>query len=272
MVTHNWLYDGMLYVYALSLLFYFSDFVDRNRQAKQVGTGLLIFVWVLQTGFLVHRIISHLDMTLMTLFEYLLVFSWLLVTVSLVMSRFFRMEFIVFFVNVIGFAVLMVNLFRIGSGTSLAPWELAHDMLIVHIILMILAYTAFTVSAIFSGMYLFLFTRLKGKQWTKRMQRLPSLDAADRFMFRVSLIGTPLLMLSLAVAVTSILIEGRYSLLLDWKVVTSFVALGLYIWNVTKHQWFDGSGLKFARFNLISYGVLLLNVLMNKASNFHGWS
>ncbi|WP_219837990.1 cytochrome c biogenesis protein CcsA [Paenibacillus sp. R14(2021)] len=272
MVTHNWFYDGMMYVYALSLLFYFSDFVDRNREAKQVGTGLLVFVWILQTGFLIHRIISHLDMTVLNLFEYLFVFSWLLITVSLVMSRFFRMEFIVFFVNVFGFAILTVNLFRIGSGASLARWELAHDMLYVHIGLMLLAYTAFTVSAIFSGMYMFLFARLKGKQWTKRMQRLPSLDAADRFMFRVSLIGTPLLLLSLTVAVTSILIEGRYGLLLDWKVLTSFVALALYIWNVMKHQWFDGTGWKFARFNLISYTVLLLNVFINQASNFHGWS
>ncbi|SEM66652.1 inner membrane protein YpjD [Paenibacillus sp. OV219] len=272
MVTQNWFYDGILYVYALSLLFYFSDFVDRNRQAKQLGTGLLIFVWVLQTGFIVHRIISHLDMTFMSLFEYLLLFSWLLITVSLVMSRFFRMELIVFFVNVIGFAVLTINLFGIGSGASMERWELAHDMLILHVILMILAYTAFTLSAIFSGMYLFLFRRLKGKQWTKQMQRMPSLDVADRFMFRVSLVGTPLLMLSLAIAVASILVEGRYGLLLDLKVLTSFVALALYIWNVMKHQWFDGAGRKFARFNLISYAVLLLNVFMNEASNFHSWS
>lgn len=272
MVTQNWFYDGMLYVYALSLLFYFSDFVDRNRQAKQLGTGLLIFVWVLQTGFIVHRIISHLDMTFLSLFEYLLLFSWLLITVSLVMSRFFRMELIVFFVNVIGFAVFTINLFGIGSGASLERWELAHEMLVLHVILMILAYTAFTLSAIFSGMYMFLFRRLKGKQWTKRMQRMPSLDAADRFMFRVALVGTPLLMLSLAVAVASILVEGRYSLLLDAKVLTSFVALALYIWNVLGHRWFDGAGWKFARLNLISYGVLLLNVFMNQASNFHSWS
>ncbi|RAP77848.1 cytochrome C assembly family protein [Paenibacillus montanisoli] len=272
MVTQNWLYDGMLYIYALSLLFYFSDFVDRNRQAKRVGTGLLIFVWVLQTGFIIHRIISHLDMTLMSLFEYLLVFSWLLITVSLVMSRFFRMEFIVFFVNVIGFAVLTINLFGIGTGASLEPWELAHEMLIVHIILMIVAYAALTISAIFSGMYMFLFARLKGKQWTKRMQRLPSLDAADRFMFRAALVGTPLLTMSLAVAVASILVEGRYGLLLDLKVISSSIALMIYIWNLLGHRWFDGSGWKFARLNLISYAVMLLNVLMNQASNFHGWS
>jgi len=272
MVTQNWLYDGMLYIYALSLLFYFSDFVDRNRRAKRMGTGLLTFVWVLQAGFLVQRIASHLDMTFMSLFEYLLLFSWLLVTISLVLSQFFRIEFIVFFVNVIGFAVLTLNLFGIGSGASLARWELARELLVVHVSLMICAFAALTISAIFSGMYLFLHGRLKGKRWTKSVQRFPSLDVIDRFMFRASLIGTPLLTLSLAVAVTSILTEGRYSLLLDPKVLTSFVALGLYIYNVLRHRWFNSSVSNSARFNLISFGVLLLNLLMNKASSFHGWS
>jgi HemX protein len=272
MVTHNWFYDGILYIYALSLLFYFSDFVERNRRAKRMGTGLLIFVWVLQTGFLVHRIISHLDMTLMTLFEYLLVFSWLLITVSFVISRFFRIEFIVFFVNVIGFAVLTLNLFVIGSGASLEIWQLARELLVIHVILMICAYVALTLSVIFSGMYMFLHGRLKGKQWSKSMQRLPSLDVINRFMLGTTLVGTPLLMLSLAVAVTSILTEGRYGLLLDLKVIISFVALALYIGIILQYRWFNGTGWKFAKWNLLCFTLMLVNLLINKLSSFHGWS
>ncbi|WP_274649929.1 cytochrome c biogenesis protein CcsA [Paenibacillus humicola] len=272
MLTHNWLYDAMLYIYALSLLFYFSDFVERNRQAKRMGTGLLIFVWILQTAFLVHRIISHLNMTFMTLSEYLLMFSWLLITVSLAISRFFRIELFVFFVNVIGFAVLTLNLFGIGQGASLARWEIVRHLLIVHITLMIGAYVAFTVGAVFSGMYLFLHRRLKGKQWTKSVQRLPSLEMIEKMMSRSALIGTPLLTMSLAVAVTSILTEGRYLLLLDLKVLTSFAALALYIVNVLEHRWFDRPGGKTARWDLICFAVLVLSLLLNRLSSFHGWS
>jgi HemX protein len=104
------------------------------------------------------------------------------------------------------------------------------------------------------------------------VQRLPSLDMIDRFMFRASLIGTPLLTLSLAVAVTSILTEGRYGLLLDPKVLTSFVALALYIANILQYRWFDSPAWKAARFNVISFIVLLFNLLINKVSSFHGWS
>ncbi|UVI28134.1 cytochrome C assembly family protein [Paenibacillus spongiae] len=272
MVTQNSLYDAMLIIYALSLLFYFSDFVDRNRRAKQMGTGLLIFVWVLQTGFLFHRIWSHLDMTTFSLFENLLFFSWLLITLSLVISRFYRIELFVFIVNIVGFAVLAINMFDIGSGVSLARWEIVRKLLYVHISLMICAYAALTINAIFSGMYVFLHARLKGKQWTQTMRRLPSLEAIDRYMCRWALIGIPLLAMSLAIAVASILIEARYSLLLDLKVLFSLLALGLYIGTLLQRHWFGGPSWKTARWNLLSFGVMLLNLFMNQSSSFHSWS
>ncbi|CAH1204152.1 Cytochrome c biogenesis protein CcsA [Paenibacillus plantiphilus] len=272
MITQNWLYDAMLYMYALSLLFYFSDFVDRNRQAKRMGTGLLIFVWVLQTAFLIHRIISHINLSFMSLFEYLLFFSWLLITISLVISRFFRIEFIVFFVNVAGFAVLTLNLFGIRSGVSLEPWQVARELLVVHVSLMICAYAALTIGAIFSGMYLFLHGRLKSRRWTKTVQRLPSLDVINRSMYRFVLIGTPLLTMSLAIAVTSIMVEGRYGLLLDLKVIVSLIAMVFYIWNMLHYRWFDSPSWKTARWNLFCFALLLFTLVINEASSFHSWS
>lgn len=89
MLTNSWIYDAIIYTYALSLLFYFSDTVGRNRRAKRMGTGLLVFVWVLQTIFLVVRIIRHQDVPIISSFEFMFLFSWLLVTASLAINRFF---------------------------------------------------------------------------------------------------------------------------------------------------------------------------------------
>ena len=60
MVTRSWLFDAMIYMYALSLLFYFSDFANASRSAKRMGTGLLLFVWVLQTAYLAISLYGHL--------------------------------------------------------------------------------------------------------------------------------------------------------------------------------------------------------------------
>src|SRR4051794_14777465 len=125
MVTKSWLYDAIIYIYALSLLFYFSDFVGPNRSAKRMGTGLLSFVWVLQTVYLLFSLAMHDRSTAFSMFETLFMLSWLLVTVSLVVNRFFRIELFVFVVNVLGFSVLALNFFSNPKVSPLlASWNI----------------------------------------------------------------------------------------------------------------------------------------------------
>ena len=111
MVTRSWLFDAMIYMYALSLLFYFSDFANASRSAKRMGTGLLLFVWVLQTAYLAISLYSHLTEWAFVRSDVLFMFSWLIVTISLIINRFFRIELFVFFVNVLGFAIFALNIF-----------------------------------------------------------------------------------------------------------------------------------------------------------------
>ncbi|MFF2092037.1 inner membrane protein YpjD [Paenibacillus sp. NPDC058174] len=270
MGTQNWLYDTILYMYALSLLFYFSDFMDANRRAKRIGTGLLIFVWILQTVFLVIRIFTHLEMTSISTFEYWLGFSWLLVTISLVISRFFKIEFIVFLVNIVGFAVLALNMYsRPGEESRMALSSTMRELLFVHISLILCAYAALTVGSIFAGMYLFLHQQLKDKRWSKYVRRFPSLDTIERYSDRAIIIGVPLLAMSLSVAVTLLLIEGQTSLLLDWKVVSSFAALVMYIIYVVQRAMLNRPGTQLARLHVLAFFVLILNLLSNFISAFH---
>ncbi|MFC4776444.1 inner membrane protein YpjD [Paenibacillus sp. GCM10023252] len=270
MVTQNWLYDAILYVYALSLLFYFSDFMDANRRAKRIGTGLLIFVWVLQTLFLLLRMISHFELESISRFEYWLVFSWLIVTISIVVSRFINIEFFVFLVNVIGFAVLALNLYsNPGETTSLELWHVTRDLLYVHISLVLCAYAALIIGAIFSGMYLFMHRQLKDKQWSRFVRRLPSLSSMENYTYRMVLIGLPLLAMSLSVAVTSLLVEGHEALLLDWKVLSSFAALLLYIVYMLQRTVWRRPGPEAARVNLLACMVLIINLFTNSISSFH---
>lgn len=270
MLTPNLLYDAMLYIYALSLLFYFSDFMNASRRAKRTGTGLLIFVWVLQTGYLIIRMMSHLQLTVITPFEYWLGFSWLLITVSLVSNRFFKIDFIVFFVNVVGFAVLALNLYsNSGEGQSSGLWGTTRELLYVHISLVLCAYAALTIGALFAGMYLFLHNQLKRKRWSNFVRRLPSLDMIERYGDRAVIIGVPLYAMSLAIAVTSLLVEGHAALLLDFKVLSSFAALIMYIVYVYQRAMLNRPGLQLAKLYIISFGLLILNLLSNYFSSFH---
>ncbi|MEK8131327.1 cytochrome c biogenesis protein CcsA [Paenibacillus filicis] len=274
MVTQTWFYDAILYMYALSLLFYFADFSNPNRSAKRMGTGLLLFVWVLQTGYLISSLAAHASLSAFSMFETLFIFAWLLVTVSLAISRFFRIELFVFFVNVLGFAVLALNMFsKPGLSPALSHWNIKDELLFIHISLAVAGYAAFVVSAVFSGMYLFLHRRLKEKKWSQRMQRLPSLERMDHFAFVSVLIGAPLMLMTISLGIVWISIQGDYALFLDPKVLNSWFVLLAYVFYLFQRMLLKSPGNRLALWNLGAFVIMLANfVLTNYYSTFHQWS
>ncbi|MCS7458748.1 cytochrome c biogenesis protein [Paenibacillus doosanensis] len=274
MVTKSWLYDATIYIYALSLLFYFSDFVGPNRSAKRMGTGLLSFVWILQTVYLVVNLVWHDRSTAFSMFETLFMLSWLLVTVSLVVNRFFRIELFVFIVNVIGFTVLALNFFSNPKvSPTLASWNINDEVLFIHISFSLASYVAFVVAAVFSGMYLFLHRQLKEKKWTKLMQRLPSLDKTDYYSFVSVVIGTPLLLFGMSLGVVWISLQHDLTLFFDPKVINSWFVLLAYIFYLFQRLLLKTPGYKLALWNLAAFFIMALNfVFANFYSSFHQWS
>ncbi|MEK3720916.1 cytochrome C assembly family protein [Paenibacillus sp. FSL H8-0034] len=274
MVTKSWLYDAIIYIYALSLLFYFSDFVGPNRSAKRIGTGLLSFVWVLQTVYLIFGLVYHDPTEAFSMFETLFMLTWLLVTVSLVVNRFIRIEFFVFMVNVLGFSVLALNFFSNPKvSPSLASWNIKDEVLFIHISLSILSYTAFVAAAVFSGMYLLLHQQLKRKKWSKLMQRLPSLDKTDHYSYVSVIIGAPLLLLGLSIGFVWIALEGNAALFFDPKVINSWFVLLAYVFYLFQRVMLKTPGYKLALWNLAAFFIMALNVVFaNFYSSFHQWS
>jgi HemX protein len=273
MVTHSWLYDAMIYTYALSLLFYFSDFARANRSAKRMGTGLLSFVWVLQTVYLGINVYGHLTQWAFSRSDVLFLFSWLLVAISLVVSRFFRIELFVFFINVLGFAILALNIFGNPNVTpTLQGWKINDELLFIHITLAIGSYAAFSVAAIFSGMYLFLHRKLKEKQWSPTMVRLPSLEKIEEYTYFSIIIGAPLLLLALSLGVVWISLEGDKNLFFDPKVVNSVFVLAAYAFYLFQHHSLRMAGNKLAAWNLAAFLIVVINfVVSNLVSGFHQW-
>ncbi|MFC5402104.1 cytochrome c biogenesis protein CcsA [Cohnella soli] len=270
MVTQDWLTDAVLYIYALSLLFFVSDAASGNRSAKRVGTGLLVFVWILQGGFLMALLFDRFSVPQLTIKDYLFFVSWLLVSVSFILNRLMRAELLVLLVNVVGFAVLALNLIaRPQHNVSLQPWEVARRLLIVHVGFITLAFAILTVTAVLGLMYLFLHTRLKKKKWTHVMHRMPSLEWIDQYAYRAGLIGVPLLLLSLSTGTAALLTEGTIADLLDGKVLLSFAAGIAYAVYLVRRLAGKDDGSKLAGWNLLGYSFLVIGFFVNSDSSFH---
>jgi len=272
MLTKDWLTDAVLYVYALSLLFFMSDAAYGKRNGRRIGTGLLVFVWILQTGFLLGILVSRLSMPSVTLKEYAFFVSWLLVSFSLVIHRFVRAELLVLLVNAVGFAVLALNLLeRPQKQIALAPGEAAQRLLVVHIAFITLAFAMLTVAALLGGMYLFLNDRLKKKKWGSFMNRMPSLEAIDRYMFRAGAVGVPLLLLSLSTGAVTLLVQNRYWELWDEKVLLSFAAGAVYVVYLIRRLAGKDDGSRVLKWNLAGYALLVVDFFANSYSSFHRW-
>lgn len=274
MVTQSWLFDAILYIYALSLLFYFKDFVGPNRSAKRMGTGLLSFVWILLTAYLVYSMVENQGKAAFSMRETLFILSWFLVAVSLLVSRFFRIELFVFLVNVFGFAMLAMHVFgNPRVAPTLSRWQVSDELLFIHVTLAAASYAAFVVAAVFSGMHVFLHRKLKEKQWTPQMVRLPSLEKTDRYAFVAVVLGLPLLVMALSLGLVWITLQGNAELFFDPKVLNSWFVLLAYIFYLIQRVWLKTTGYKLALWNFAAFLIMVLNFgLANYYSTFHQWS
>ncbi|MFP3472475.1 cytochrome c biogenesis protein CcsA, partial [Micrococcus sp. SIMBA_144] len=71
------------------------------------------------------------------------------------------------------------------------------ELSIIHITMAFLSYGAFSLSFIFSIMYLILYQMLKRKKWNKRLRRFGDLSQLEKLSYLCSVLGVPLLLLSL---------------------------------------------------------------------------
>jgi HemX protein len=235
-----------------------------------MGTGLLSFVWLMQSLFFAERIVELRYLPILSMFETLFFYSWLMVTFSLAANWFLRIDLLTFFMNVIGFTVLAINLFGYSLSLPRIPaWETREELLFLHISLAIASYVAFSISAVFAGMHLFLHQQLKSRRWSLTMKRLPSLDQVEAYAYKAVVLGVPLLILSLAIGVAELVLVRHLSLLFDPKVLLSVVILVVYCGYLMAGKRSKLPGYRLAIWNVAAFLFVLLNVAITGISRFH---
>ncbi|TDW05158.1 HemX protein [Bacillus badius] len=263
----------MVILYALSVMLYFIDFLNQNRKANQVAFWTLSIVWVLQTIFLFLYVFKTGRFPVLTLFEGLYFYAWILITLSLVINRLLRMDFTVFFTNIIGFAIMAIHTFAPVQMESQAMAErLVSELLLIHITMAILSYAAFSLSFIFSALYLLQYRLLKMKKWSQRLWRLGDLEQLTKFSYVSNAVGVPMLLLSLILGVIWKFIKLPDVSWYDAKIITSFILLiiyGIYLYLKVRKGLY---GKSLALLNAAAFLIILINFfLVSRFSSFHFW-
>ena len=267
------LHELTVVVYAFSVLLYFWDFIHHNRKANRIAFWLLAFVWVLQTVFLLLYMVKTGRFPVLTIFEGLYFYAWVLITLSLGINHLLRMDFIVFFTNILGFIVLAIHTFApVQYESHLIGQKLISELLLIHITMAILSYGAFSLSFVFSLLYLIQYDLLKRKKWGKRLLRLADLQQLESLSFMLAVIGVPILILSLILGLQWAFIKVPGLAWYDSKVLGSFVVLIAYSIYLYLRIVKNFAGKSLALWNIASFLIVLINFfLFGQLSSFHFW-
>ncbi|AOH55957.1 cytochrome C assembly protein [Peribacillus muralis] len=268
------LHEVTVLLYAISMLLYFMDFLNNDQKANKVAFWLLSIVWVLQTIFLFLYVWKTGRFPVLTIFEGLYFYAWVLVSLSLIINRLLRVDFTVFFTNVLGFMVMAIHTFApVQIESQVLAQRLVSELLLIHITFAILSYGAFTLSFVFSLLYLIQYDLLKRKKWGKRLLRLGDLTKLEHMSYVLAVIGVPLLVVSLILGIQWAYIKVPGVSWLDMKIIGSFILLvgySVFLYLKIRKQMY---GRTLAFLNIGSFMIVLINFfLFGSLSTFHFWN
>lgn len=260
-------------LYCLSVIGYFIDFLLNNRKVNRLAFWLLSIVWFLQTTFFVLRMFELARLPIITPFEGLFFYAWLLVTLSLILNWFFPIDFFSFFTNIVGFVMMALTIF---IPTADVPIELSEllisELMLIHISMIIFSYATFTLSFVCSIMYMITHQMLKKKRWGKRLLRFGSLEKLDRTSFLLVMIGLPIFSLGIILGFIWASIQLHELPWLDAKVISSIIVVIIYAVYVYKRVVKLTRGYQMALLNVAAFLLILINYfLSSKFSSFHLW-
>ena len=272
-ITMTRLHEWMVILYAISLVFYFVDYLNKDKIAHRIAFWILIVVYAMQTTSLTMYIVETKRFPILSLFEGIYFYAWLLLTVSILLHLFSKPSYMVFFLNVIGFIFMTIHTFA-STQIDQSPIgdAMISELLFIHITFAILSYVAFAISFVYAILYLLLYKILKKRKWSKQFVRLPSLQQTATGMKVGVIIGIPLLMISLILGTQwAHLVLTNWSFF-DFKIISSFCILILYILVLLGMQTGRLRGNNGAWANIFAFLFVIINFFLGSTlSGFHFW-
>jgi HemX protein len=268
---YKWIYEIIIFIYTFTIIAYFIDFIQKNRKVNKLAFWSLSLVWLLQTFFLFSEILSQNSFPILSIYDGLYFYAWILITFSLIINRLFRVDFFVFFTNVLGFFLMVMHIFTKAQQTSNGTHiDFVSEMLVTHITLAMVSYSFFTFSFIFSIMYLLQYRLLKMKKWSMQLKRLGNLGQLDNLSFISILLGLPTLLIAIILGITWGTTSSETFYWYDSKTLGSIIVLIVYASLMFLRVVRGLQGRKLIFMNVYAFLFLLVNYfLFSTLSNFH---
>ncbi|MBA4541412.1 MULTISPECIES: cytochrome c biogenesis protein CcsA [Thermoactinomyces] len=270
MFAERWFYDFMIYAYALSLLFALADFFHPTRKSGWISYLFLAGVWVMQTFVFVMGLGHYVALSIPL--DALFIYSWILIGFTLLMHLIYRMNIFYFIANLIGFIVFAINLFIPRQGSEELTHLLLKELVLIHVAMAMMAYAAFSLASIGSGLYLVNNHLLKQKKWNLLLRQLPSLGWLEWFSIWLVVGGTGFFIAAMVLGVIYSYQAIGHMFWTDPKVWGSFLVTLLYGWILYRWGRKQMMGRRLAWWNTLAILAVLINyVTMRSSDSVHHW-
>ncbi|WP_432358347.1 cytochrome C assembly family protein [Sporosarcina sp. UB5] len=266
-------HEVIVVLYAVSLVFYFIDYLNNNKLARRSAFWILTVVYLMQSSFLIARAIDTQRFPVLSLYEGVYFYAWLLISLSMILQAFSKVGFAVFFLNVIGFIFMTIYTFAPTQIEKSPVGEsLISELLFIHITFAILSYAAFAMSFVFAILYLLVYKVLKQKKWTKQFGRLPSLQQSLSGMKASIYTGIPVLFISLVLGIQWAIVALDDWSISDMKIIGSFLVIILYSLVLFLQRRGSVTANDFAWANVFAFLFVIINFFLgSRLSQFHFW-
>lgn len=266
------IYEAIVILYAIGLVFYFIDYLYRRLRARRIAFWFVSIVWVLQTIYFIWFIFEMKRFPVLSLFEGVYFYAWLLTSLSIVLHCIVKVDMPVFFMNMLSFVFVTIHLLAPNDVVWPVRDTLISEVLIIHISFAISSYAAFSLSFVFSLLYLLLYRILKERKFNPLWSRLPNLQQTTRWMSYSLLVGIPLLFFSLVIGLEWAFLSLDELTIIDSKIIGSFILTLLYIVILLLHRSKKIESTTFAWAQIFTFLLVVINFFLgSKLSTFHLW-
>jgi ABC-type uncharacterized transport system permease subunit len=258
-------YGSALWLYGLAFFRREQKFQEWSRPA--LVTALLVHAMLIyaQTRYYGHCLV-YTPFEMLTLISFTVTLIY--VIVELVTGERGTGMFFV------GLALLFQTvsvMFAPGLEAGRANPALLTDIVGLHISAALFGYTAFTISAVYGGLYLMLYHQLKSNKFGNFYEKLPSLQLLESMSDKSALIGLLFLTIAILIAVIYLpkaLPNFSYS---DPKLIATGVIWGVYLTALVAKFLARVDGRKVVILSLVGFlGTLLSMTVINLVmSGFH---
>ena len=136
------------------------------------------------------------------------------------------------------------------------------ELLLIHITAAILSYGAFSLSFVFSTLYLIQYHLLKQKKWGKRLWRIADLSKLEHFSYVLNMIGVPILMIGIILGARWAYIRMPFIPWYDPKVIGSIFVVVVYCIYIYLHIRKGMTGKSLSLCNVAAFLILLINFFL----------